>query len=99
MTSIKALVAALSPRDEELRLLGSDPVAIAGRVGGIFSDLEMRLAISRLSPLAKSAAVELVDAGAVSIDDAGRLWVVRTPIDGERKLFREALGLAPRRDQ
>jgi hypothetical protein len=99
MPSLSELAASLAPLDAELRIKDDRHViAIAGSVGVVVSDLEMRLTLSRLSERAKFAAIELVDSGVATVGDDGRVWIARLPVGGERALLRTALGLTSRRD-
>lgn len=96
--SIQKLVAVLRPRDEETRILGATPIAVAGVVGYISETLNVVLALSRLSPAAKTAALDLRDAGVIIADVDGHLLLGRLPTNAfERRALREALGLTHQR--
>lgn len=98
MPTLNELAEILRPDARCLRVKNrSTIVAIAGSVGAVVADGEVRLALARLSPQARQAAEELADSGVCNIDPAGRLWVARLPHgDGETKLFFTALGLRRR---
>jgi hypothetical protein len=95
MPTIKELAATMGVRDEEKRVLGaSEIIAICGIIGGVFSDLSIKLSLIRLGLAARTAAIDLRDADIIHADDRGALTLRRLPATAvERRLLREALGL------
>jgi hypothetical protein len=95
MISIKELVAAMQPSDDELR----DDGSIAGCVGEITADLTVRLPVAKLTKQARFAMRELLDSGVVVSDARGRLCIAKRPEPTERRLIRQALGLDRKTDE
>lgn len=97
--NLASLADVLRPGRDELRHLDGDILTIEGALGAIHADLTAHIALNRLTPQARHAAQELLDAGAFSADVHGRLSVARVPMRGESQLFRQCLGLDRRRDE
>lgn len=94
MLNLGTLAKRLEIPSYQTRTDGSRIVLIAGAAGHVRADLSLHIRISALSPEAKGAAADLLDAGCLGADAGGQLFVRRLPdVGAEARLFRTMLGL------
>lgn len=93
MIDLAILARTIRAHEEQTRVQGRNVIAIAGAIGHINSDLQVILRLAALSPRARDAAQELVDAEVIDPDTEGRLFLARMPVGIEVDLLRRALGL------